>query len=44
MTNFNDENRAERMMFDALCGGVAVNMVAEEPACYGKKTTSWKDR
>ena len=32
---FNEENTAEQMVLDTLCGGVTSNMVAEERTSYG---------
>ena len=32
---FNEENTAEQIVLDTLCGGVSSNMVAEEFASYG---------
>jgi type I restriction enzyme R subunit len=38
---FNEESTVEQMVFDALCGGVTSNMVAEEIASYGDEINGW---
>ena len=39
---FNEENTAEQMVLDTLCGGVTANMAAEELASYGGEIKGWR--
>ena len=42
MTLFNEENTAEQMVLDTLCGEVPSNMVGEERASYSGEIKGWR--
>lgn len=42
MAQFNEENTAEQMILDTLCGGTRAAGVAEEQTSYACKTKGWR--
>ncbi len=39
---FDEENTAEQMVLDTLCGGVTSNRIAEKPTSYGDEIKGWR--